>query len=36
MTAGQGSYTMDYSHDERTPPHIQQEVVAAYKPHPDE
>lgn len=36
MTAGQGSFTMDYSHDERTPPHIQSEVVAAYKPHPEQ
>jgi elongation factor G len=36
LTGGQGSYTMDYSHDERTPAHIQQEVVAAYKPHGEE
>jgi elongation factor G len=36
LTGGQGSYTMDYSHDERTPPHIQAEVVAAYKPHPEQ
>ncbi len=36
MTGGAGSYTMDYSHDEHTPPHIQQEVVAAYKPKADE
>ncbi|MCA9277699.1 MAG: elongation factor G [Phycisphaeraceae bacterium] len=33
MTGGSGSFTMDYSHDERTPPHVQAEVVAAYKPH---
>jgi elongation factor G len=32
MTGGAGSYTMDYSHDERTPPNIQAAVVAAYKP----
>ncbi len=36
ITGGAGSFTMDYSHDERTPPHIQQEVVAAYKPHDHE
>jgi elongation factor G len=36
MTAGQGTYAMDYSHDEHTPPHIQQEVVAAYKPKAEE
>ncbi|MFM9997121.1 MAG: elongation factor G [Phycisphaerales bacterium] len=36
MTAGAGSYTMDYSHDEPTPPQIQQEVVAAFKPRADE
>lgn len=36
MTAGQGSFTMDYSHDEYTPPHLQQEVVAAFKPRADE
>ncbi len=36
MTGGAGSYVMDYSHDEQTPPHVQQEVVAAFKPHEDE
>jgi elongation factor G len=36
MTGGQGVYTMDYSHDEPTPPQVQQAVVAAYKPHEDE
>jgi elongation factor G len=36
MTGGQGAYTMEYSHDERTPAHIQQEVVAAFKPRHDE
>jgi len=36
MTGGAGSYTMDYSHDERTPPHVQQEVVAAFEGHKDE
>jgi len=33
MTGGSGSYTMDYSHDEPTPAHIQQEVMAAFKGH---
>jgi elongation factor G len=36
MTGGQGSFSMDYSHDEHAPPHIQQEVVAAYKPKAEE
>ncbi len=36
MTAGTGSYAMDYSHDEPTPPNIQQEVVSAWKPRADE
>jgi len=36
MTGGTGSFTMDYSHDEQTPPNIQAEVVAAYKPHEDD
>jgi elongation factor G len=35
MTGGAGSFTMDYSHDERTPPAVQAAVVAAYKPHPE-
>ena len=36
MTGGQGSFVMDYSHDESTPPHIQQEVIAAFAGHGDE
>jgi elongation factor G len=32
MTGGAGAYSMEYSHDERTPSHIQQAVIAAYKP----
>lgn len=36
MTAGTGTYGMDYSHDEHTPAHIQAEVVAAYRPKADE
>lgn len=30
ITAGSGSFTMAYSHDEQTPPSIQQEVIAEY------
>ncbi len=36
LTGGTGTYSMDYSHDERTPAHIQQEVVAMYKPKAEE
>jgi elongation factor G len=32
MTGGAGSFAMDYSHSERTPPQIQQAVIAAFKP----
>tara|TARA_E500000318_G_scaffold1676_8_gene2328 strand:- start:27928 stop:30066 length:2139 start_codon:yes stop_codon:yes gene_type:complete len=36
ITGGAGSYTMEYSHDENTPPHIQQEVIAAFAGHGDD
>jgi elongation factor G len=36
MTAGAGSYTMEYSHDEHTPAHIQAAVIAAFKPKAEE
>jgi elongation factor G len=36
MTGGAGSYAMEYSHDENTPPNVQQAVVAAYKPKAEE
>ncbi|HEX2836633.1 MAG TPA: elongation factor G [Phycisphaerales bacterium] len=36
MTGGAGNYSMEYSHDERTPAHVQAAVVAAYKPKQDE
>jgi len=36
MTGGAGSFTMDYSHDERTPPAIQAQVIAAYKPRAEQ
>lgn len=32
MTGGAGTYAMEYSHDERTPPNVQSTVIAAYKP----
>jgi elongation factor G len=35
MTGGAGSFSMDYSHDERTPPTVQAAVVAAFKPKAD-
>jgi elongation factor G len=36
ITGGSGSYTMDYSHEENTPAHIQQEVIAAFAGHDDD
>ncbi len=36
ITAGAGSYTMEYSHDEKTPPNVQAEVVKAFKPQDDD
>ena len=36
IAAGAGSFTFDYSHDEPTPPHVQEEVIAAYRPHEDD
>jgi elongation factor G len=36
ITAGQGSFVMNYSHDEKTPANVQAEVVAAFKPKHDE
>ena len=36
ITGGAGSFVMNYSHDEQTPPHIQQEVIAAFKPRDEE
>jgi elongation factor G len=36
ITGGAGSYTMEYSHDERTPPNVQEQVVKAYKPREEE
>lgn len=36
ITAGQGSFVMDYSHDEHTPGNVQAEIIAAYAPAHDE
>lgn len=36
IAAGAGSFTFEYSHDESAPPHIQEEVIAAYRPHHDD
>ena len=36
MAAGAGSFTFEYSHDEPTPPQIQQEVVSAFRPQDDD
>ncbi len=30
MTAGQGSFVMDYSHDAAAPPNLQSAVVASF------
>ena len=36
ITGGAGSYSMEYSHDEPAPPHVQQEVIAAFAGHAEE
>jgi elongation factor G len=36
MTGGSGSYAMEYSHDEQTPPNVQADVIKAYKPKEEE
>ena len=36
ITGGAGSYIMEYSHDEPTPPNVQAEVVKAFKPKEEE
>ncbi|MHC4210270.1 MAG: elongation factor G [Planctomycetota bacterium] len=36
ITGGTGSYTMEYSHDERTPPNVQADVIKAFKPKEDD
>lgn len=36
MTGGAGSYSMEYSHDEPTPPNVQAEVIKSFQPQADE
>jgi elongation factor G len=36
MTAGQGRYSLDFSHYEPVPPNVQQKLVEAYKPRHEE
>ncbi|MFN0012322.1 MAG: elongation factor G [Phycisphaerales bacterium] len=36
ITGGQGTFSMEYSHDDYTPANIQAQIVAAFKPHHDE
>ena len=36
VTGGQGSFTMEFSHYEPVPPQVQQQIVAQYKPKPEE
>ncbi|MBI5863677.1 MAG: elongation factor G [Planctomycetes bacterium] len=36
VTGGQGSYSMELSHYDVVPPNVQQQIMAAYKPHGDD
>ena len=36
IAAGAGSFALEYSHEEPTPPNVQQEVMAHYQPHEDD
>jgi elongation factor G len=36
IAAGAGSFRVEHSHEEPTPPDVQEEVIAAYRPHPEE
>ncbi|MFN4241801.1 MAG: elongation factor G [Tepidisphaerales bacterium] len=36
ITGGQGSFAMELSHYDPVPPHISQQLQAAYKPHPEQ
>jgi len=36
MTQGAGSFSMDYSHDEATPPNVQAQVISAFNPQEEE
>ena len=33
LTAGHGSYSLEFSHYEAAPPQLQQKLAAAHKPH---
>jgi elongation factor G len=36
VTAGRGRYSLDFSHYEPVPPQVQQKLIEAYKPRPEE
>ncbi len=36
LTAGRGRYALDFSHYEPVPPQVQQALVSAYRPRPDD
>jgi elongation factor G len=36
ITAGRGTYTLEFSHYEQVPPQVQKELADAYKPHEEE
>ena len=36
VTGGHGSYTLELSHYDAVPPAVQRDLMAAYKPRPDE
>jgi elongation factor G len=36
LTGGQGSYTLEFSHYEQVPPHVQQKMAAEHHPEQDE
>ncbi len=36
LTAGAGSYEMEFAHFERTPPTVQQSIMSAFKPRAEE
>jgi elongation factor G len=36
VTGGQGSFVMDYSHDEPTPGNVQADIIAAYQPQEED
>lgn len=36
VTGGQGSFSMELSHYDPVPPHVAQQLIANYKPHPEQ